>query len=93
MLQHWVVSYDIASQRERNRAARLLLDHGERVQESVFELRLHPSQWTALQAQLDALMDPVSDQWRAWPLCASDCADMVELGLAARHPAQGAVVV
>ena len=93
MLQHWVVSYDIASQRERNRAVRLLLDHGERVQESVFELRLHPSQWKTLQARLDALMDPVSDQWRAWPLCASDRADMVELGLPARHPAVGAVVV
>lgn len=93
MLQHWVLSYDMADARNRQRVATLLLDHGERVQESVFELRLHPQAWAALCDQLNRLMNPQTDQWRAWPLCASDRADRIELGLPSPHPPERAVVV
>ncbi len=93
MLQHWVVSYDIGDTRRRVKAAQLLLDHGERVQESVYELRLHPGDWKRLTSRLNRLIDPVQDQWRAWPLCANDRADALELGQPSPHPAQQAIVV
>lgn len=93
MLQHWVVSYDIGDTRRRVKAAQLLLDHGERVQESVYELRLHPGDWKRLTSRLNRLIDPIQDQWRAWPLCANDRADALELGQPSPHPAQQAIVV
>ncbi len=93
MLQHWVVSYDIGDARRRVKAAQLLLDYGERVQESVYELRLHPGDWKRLTGRLNRLIDPVQDQWRAWPLCESDRADALELGQPSPHPPQQAIVV
>ena len=93
MLQHWVVSYDIGDARRRVKAAQLLLDHGERVQESVYELRLHPGDWKRLSVRLNRLIDPVRDQWRAWPLCANDRADALELGQPSPHPPQQAILV
>ncbi|OGB69838.1 MAG: CRISPR-associated endonuclease Cas2 [Burkholderiales bacterium RIFOXYC12_FULL_65_23] len=93
MLQHWVVSYDIGDARRRVKAAQLLLNHGERVQESVYELRLHPGDWKRLSGRLNRLINPVQDQWRAWPLCANDLADVMELGQPGPHPAQQAIMV
>ena len=93
MLEHWVVSYDIGDARRRVKAAQLLLDHGERVQESVYELRLHPGDWKRLSRRLNRLIDPVRDQWRAWPMCANDRADALELGQPSPHPPQQAIVV
>lgn len=92
-MQHLVISYDIACQRRRVRVAQLLLDHGERVQESVYELRLRVGEWPVLARQLDQLIDPVADQWRVWPLCAADSADALELGAPSPHPVDGAIVV
>lgn len=93
MLQRWVVSYDIANQRRRMRAAQYLLDHGERVQESVYEVLLHPGEWKRLTHKLNRLIDPIADQWRAWPLCAADHADVREWGLPSQHPHAGPVIV
>jgi CRISPR-associated endonuclease Cas2 len=93
MLAHWLVSYDIADARTRLKAAQLLLNHGERVQESVYELRLHPGQWQRLKRRLTRLIDPEQDQWRAYPLCVQDRADAIELGVPARHPPQQALLV
>ncbi|WP_119157602.1 CRISPR-associated endonuclease Cas2 [Caldimonas tepidiphila] len=92
-MQRVLVSYDIGSPRRRAKAARLLCDHGVRVQESVYELALRAGEWTAVCRALDRLIDPVADQWRAWPLCAADRADAVQLGAASPAPIQGAVVV
>ncbi len=88
-----VVSYDIACQRRRAKIAQLLLDHGERVQESVFELALREGEWATVRRALDEMIDPVADHWRAWPLCVQDRADARQLGLPRPAPLAGAVVV
>lgn len=93
MQAHWLISYDIADARTRLKVAQLLLNHGERVQESVYELRLHPGQWQRLRQRLNRLIDPVRDQWRAYPLCVQDLADAIEMGLPASHPAQQAILI
>lgn len=92
-MQRVLVSYDIACPRRRVKAAQLLTDHGVRVQESVYELALRAGEWPRLGRALDRLIDPVADQWRAWPLCAADRADAVQLGAASPAPIEGAVVV
>ncbi|ASM77907.1 hypothetical protein VITFI_CDS2129 [Vitreoscilla filiformis] len=42
---------------------------------------------------LNGLIDPVEDQWRAWPLCEADHADAIQLGLPSPEPPTHAVVV
>lgn len=92
-MQRLLVSYDIGCPRRRRRAAQLLIDHGERVQESVYELLLRPGEWALLREALDDLIDPQADQWRVWPLCDTDRTDAIELGQPAPHPADHAIVI
>ena len=70
----WVICYDIADNRRRNRVANVLLGYGERVQESVFECHLDNSLLRRLQAELLPLVDPDADRLRYYPLCGKDVA-------------------
>ncbi len=70
----WVICYDIADNRRRNRIANALLGYGERVQESVFECHLDNAQLRRLQAILLPLVDANEDRLRYYPLCGKDTA-------------------
>lgn len=64
-----VVTYDVATttpagRRRLRRVAKALQNRGIRVQLSVFECEVDPAAWTALKAQLEALIDPKSDSLR-----------------------------
>jgi CRISPR-associated protein Cas2 len=64
-----LVAYDIADDRRRDDVATLLSGFGPRVQLSVFECDLPSMRESALlQAKLRALIDPVEDQIRLYPL-------------------------
>ena len=89
----YLVSYDIADARRRDRAGHLLMGFGERVQESVYEVELREPQWHGLSAGLDALVRYESDQWRAWRLCAADRPDVTDLGLPSAALAMGSTVI
>lgn len=89
----WLVSFDIACNGRRRRATRLLLEHGERVQESVFELALPDARWQRLRDALSRVVDAEHDHWRAWRLCADDRADTVDVGLPAPAVAPEVTVV
>jgi len=65
----WMIAYDIADHRARRRVERRLLEHGERVQKSVFECALDPARLTRLRKELAAHIDPRSDSIRYYPLC------------------------
>lgn len=93
MYTHWLISYDITDDRTRLKVAQLLLDYGERVQESVYELRLHPGDWQRLNRRLNRMIDREHDEWRAWSLCAADRHDAIELGQKSSHPAEHAIIV
>ncbi len=69
-----VICYDIADDRRRNRVARLLEGHGERVQESVFECHLDAARVRQLKAAVDAAIDPHADRVRYYSLCRKDVA-------------------
>jgi CRISPR-associated protein Cas2 len=52
-----LITYDVSTQtpagrRRLRRVARICLDHGQRVQNSVFECEVDPAQWAALRARL-----------------------------------------
>jgi CRISPR-associated protein Cas2 len=64
-----LVSYDVATttpagQRRLRRVARICLDHGQRVQNSVFECLLAHDQWIAFRAKLLNIADLEHDSLR-----------------------------
>ncbi len=66
------ICYDVASHAARRRIARILLDHGERVQRSVFEAWLTPAAAQALRKRLERYIDPASDAILFVPLRGDD---------------------
>jgi len=64
-----LIAYDVNVQtvegrRRLRHVAKLCLDHGPRVQNSVFECLLDPAGWVALQNQLQNEIDPAQDSLR-----------------------------
>ncbi len=64
-----LVSYDVstrddAGRRRLRRVARLCEDHGQRVQNSVFECVVDAAQWVVLRASLMSEADPAHDSLR-----------------------------
>ena len=71
-----VVSYDVstsdpAGARRIRRVARACVDFGQRVQNSVFECIVDPSQWTKLKLRLLDEFDPEKDSLRFYFLGAN----------------------
>ncbi|MEW5892436.1 MAG: CRISPR-associated endonuclease Cas2 [Pseudomonadota bacterium] len=66
---YWVIAYDIADPRRLRRVAALLADHGQRVQESVFECELDAVALLGLRRRLLDEIEPGSDSIRYYPLC------------------------
>lgn len=66
----WMIAYDVADNRRRQRVARALLGYGERMQYSVFECRLDARELVALRQRLMEIIDPETDSIRWYPLCA-----------------------
>lgn len=64
-----VIAYDMPDDKRRNKVARVLEGHGERVQYSVFECQLTDKQFTALWKELKEMVKPKEDSLRAYRLC------------------------
>ena len=64
-----IVTYDVATttkegRRRLRRIAKVCLDYGQRVQNSVFELKVDPAQWTECKQKLLSEMNPDEDSLR-----------------------------
>lgn len=66
----YVVCYDIADDRRRDRVASALLDYGPRVQESVFVANLDEDLATKIMGRLKKLVDEQWDRVHVFELCA-----------------------
>ena len=71
-----LVAYDVKTSdpggaRRLRRVARACTDFGQRVQFSLFEIEVDPGQWAALQARLEAQIDPEKDSLRYYMLGAN----------------------
>jgi CRISPR-associated protein Cas2 len=68
-----LVSYDVstitkAGRRRLRRVAKICLDYGQRVQNSVFECPVDPTQWAQLRHRLLQEYDPGEDSLRFYQL-------------------------
>jgi CRISPR-associated protein Cas2 len=75
----FLISYDISPDKRRNALAKLLEGHGSRVQYSVFECDLTPTQWVQLRGRLERILRPAEgDSVRIYRLCAA-CRQSIEI--------------
>jgi CRISPR-associated protein Cas2 len=82
----YVVSYDVADDRRRERLSRLLESRGQRVQWSVFEVISTEEEIAALLSEVsgsEETFDPAEDSLRCYPLCAR-CRESVDVRGAGR---------
>lgn len=68
-----LITYDVnvttkEGRRRLRHISKTCLDHGIRVQNSVFECEVTPAQWVRLQAELLAIYDPELDSLRFYQL-------------------------
>ncbi|HYO10915.1 MAG TPA: CRISPR-associated endonuclease Cas2 [Tepidisphaeraceae bacterium] len=68
-----LVTYDVstltdAGKRRLHRVAKVCLDYGQRVQNSVFECQLDPARWAELKGRLLDLYVPAEDSLRFYYL-------------------------
>jgi CRISPR-associated protein Cas2 len=73
---YMLVTYDVNTEtpegrRRLRRVAKTCLDWGQRVQKSVFELKVDPAQWAQCKQQLLSLIDPEVDSLRFYYLGAN----------------------
>ena len=70
---HVLVTYDVQTtspggKRRLRRLARACLDYGQRVQFSVFELKVDPALWATCRDRLLSIIDPDHDSLRLYHL-------------------------
>lgn len=68
-----LITYDVntetaAGRKRLRKVAKACVNHGQRVQNSVFECLLDAAQYALLKAQLEALIDPTQDSLRFYRL-------------------------
>lgn len=68
-----LVTYDVntetaAGRKRLRKVAKACVDHGQRVQNSVFECLLNAAQYATFKAALSALIDPAQDSLRFYQL-------------------------
>lgn len=73
-----VISYDIVDDKKRNELAKLLENHGIRVQKSVFECQLDEKRYLKLKEQIEKKIDMKEDSVRYYYLC-KKCIERIEI--------------
>ncbi|MGQ9576991.1 MAG: CRISPR-associated endonuclease Cas2 [Thermoguttaceae bacterium] len=68
-----LVTYDVNTETPEGRRrlrhlAKVCLDYGQRVQKSVFELKVDPAQWAQCKHHLTEIIDPEKDSLRFYYL-------------------------
>jgi CRISPR-associated protein Cas2 len=68
-----LVTYDVSTvtpegRRRLRHVATACLDYGQRVQQSVFEMKVDPAQWTECKNRLLGILDPNEDSIRFYYL-------------------------
>lgn len=93
-----LVTYDIQTtspegRRRLRNAAKICVDYGQRVQDSVFELKLEPARWVECRERLLVLIDPSVDSVRFYFLGADPSRRVEHHGVTPEHDIDGPLIV
>jgi CRISPR-associated protein Cas2 len=80
MLKRYLITYDIPLTKRRTKVHDLLQGYGFRVNDSVFEITITPTQMKTLATRLTMLIKPKNDSVRIYPLCIACAKDAFALG-------------
>ncbi len=76
----WLISYDIADDTRRTLVHETLKNYGRRVQFSVFECELTPTQLDILRKRLQFIVDETEDSCRLYRVCLACLAETAVIG-------------
>lgn len=93
-----VVAYNVNTENEKGqrrlrRVARLCVNHGQRVQKSVFECLVDPAMWTKLRSELIDEIDPSIDSLRFYFLGSNWQRRLEQIGAKPSFDPQGPLIV
>ncbi|MGO9917006.1 MAG: CRISPR-associated endonuclease Cas2 [Isosphaeraceae bacterium] len=93
-----LVTYDIQTttadgRRRLRQTAKVCLDYGQRVQFSVFELKIDPALWTTCRDRLLRIIDPAVDSVRFYYLGASVERTIEHHGAKASFDLEGPLII
>lgn len=66
----YVIAYDVAADKRRQKVAELLMGWGRRAQQSVFECELSADDLLQVRRRLEALLELPADRCHVYRLCA-----------------------
>ena len=93
-----LVTYDVSTEtpegrRRLRRVARQCVNHGQRVQRSVFECLVDPVQLASLKRDLQQIIDPETDSLRFYNLGANWHRRVQHIGAKPSYDPEGPIVV
>lgn len=93
-----LVTYDVntetpAGRKRLRTVAKICVNSGQRVQNSVFECLLEPAQWTALRARLVEVIDEETDSLRAYFLGSNWKRRVEHVGAKATYDPEGPLLI
>ena len=93
LITYDVNTEDAAGRKRLRRVAKLCVDYGQRVQNSVFECLLDPAQYKLLQARLLEIIDPEKDSLRFYQLGNKYQSKIEHFGAKASYEPEGVLLV
>jgi CRISPR-associated protein Cas2 len=92
-----LVIYDVSTvtkegRRRLSKVAKTCLDYGQRVQNSVFEMKVDPAQWTQCKSRLTEQIDPSTDSLRFYFLGSNWQRRVEHVGAKASYDVDGPLI-
>jgi len=93
-----LVTYDVSTtsregRRRLRRIAKICLDYGQRVQNSVFELKVDPAQWAECKNKLCTEAEPTEDSLRFYYLGSNWHRRVEHVGTKASYDIDGPLII
>ena len=93
-----LITYDVnvtspIGKRRLRRVAKICTNHGQRVQNSVFECLLEPAMWVKMKAELEQEIDPETDSLRYYFLGANWRKRVEHIGAKEAYDPEGPLIV
>ncbi|MDQ0204448.1 CRISPR-associated endonuclease Cas2 [Pectinatus haikarae] len=93
-----LITYDISTvdekgKRRLRKVAKICVNFGQRVQNSVFECKIDPAQCKKIEIDLEKIIDPKQDSLRFYYLGSSKGAKVKHIGVRVSYDIEGPIII